>query len=125
MLFESSDEGKKDGLGLLKGQIKHLPKNSGELIPHIGWALLSQHKECPLFIDNLDKKWMYFVHSYAAIPSDEKDLAATARYGKTNVAAIVWKERLGACQFHPEKSGKAGQDLLIRWVKWLEESTKN
>ncbi len=121
LLFESSDEGKKDGLGLLKGQIKHLPKDTGELIPHIGWALLSQHKECPLFIDNLDQKWMYFVHSYAAIPSNPQDIASSVKFGDQKVTAVVWKKKIAACQFHPEKSGKSGEKLLSNWLDWLRK----
>ena len=64
LLFESSDEGKRDGLGFLKGEIKHLPRNKEELIPHIGWALLNQHKQCPLFNEDTETQWMTCVHSY-------------------------------------------------------------
>ncbi len=68
---------------------------------------------------------MYFVHSYYAVPSESSDLAAVAKYGSSNVTAIVWKGKLGACQFHPEKSAKAGQRMLKRWINWLNISEPN
>ncbi len=125
LLFEYSEEGNKKGLGLLKGKIKHLPETKDQHIPHIGWALLNQHKNCPLFIEKQNQKWMYFVHSYSAIPSDQDDIAATVDYGDKQITAIVWKDNLAACQFHPEKSGKSGELLLANWLSWLKEKTKN
>ncbi len=119
LLFESSDEGSKAGLGLLRGHVRKLPPDLGERIPHMGWSLLNQQKECPLLNANDENNWMYFVHSYAAIPTDKSNLAATTKFGQSDVTAIVWKGRLGACQFHPEKSAKAGRRMLKRWVKWL------
>ena len=97
-----------------------MPRNKKEFIPHICWALLNQHKHCPLFKKNPHQQWMYFVHSYYAVPTDHSDLAAIAAYGESNVTAIVWKSKLGACQFHPEKSSKAGQIMLKRWINWLD-----
>jgi len=125
LLFESSDEGSSEGLGVLKGSVQKLPKNQGERIPHMGWAPLNQRSPCPLLNDQeCSSKWMYFVHSYAAFPKDICDLAATTTFGKKDVTAIVWKERLGACQFHPEKSSKAGQKMLGNWLKWLESGAE-
>ena len=121
LLFESSDEGDKKGLGLLKGHVYKLPSNQGERIPHMGWSLLNQQHECPLIEAKEKNNWMYFVHSYSAVPSDQSDLAASTKFGQRDVTAIVWKRRLGACQFHPEKSSKAGERLLKKWVKWLQE----
>lgn len=124
LLFESSDEGLSKGLGLLKGRVERLPNNQGERIPHMGWALLNQTNSCPLLDPNDHSSWMYFVHSYAAVPIQKEDLAATATFGQSNVTAIVWKGTIGACQFHPEKSSRSGQQLLSRWLKWLEEGAK-
>ena len=119
LLFESSDEGARSGLALLNGHVRKLPPNQGELIPHMGWSLLNKKKNCPLLNSNDKKNWMYFVHSYSAIPKNECDLAATTKFGTTNVTAIVWKGRVGACQFHPEKSAKSGHKMLQRWINWL------
>lgn len=124
LLFESSDEGQRDGLGFLKGEIKHLPRNKKELIPHIGWALLNQHKDCPLFKKNPDKQWMYFVHSYAAVPSNPQEVASSVDFGDEKITAVIWSKRLSACQFHPEKSGESGAKLLANWLDWLKKETR-
>ena len=121
LLFESSDEGTSKGLSLLKGNVKHLPNDKTERIPHMGWSLLKEEENCPLLRKDQAKSWMYFVHSFHAIPSEKIDLAATVKYGKSMVTAIVWKDNFGACQFHPEKSGKAGERLLLNWIKWLDK----
>jgi len=63
--------------------------------------------------------WMYFVHSYAAVPTQRETLAATTRFGGRDITAMVWQGRLGACQFHPEKSSDAGSALLQNWLDWL------
>ena len=118
LIFESSDEGTSDGLGLLKGKVCSLPKNENERIPHMGWSLLKQVKDCPLFDKKDYPNWVYFVHSYSAIPTQE-DLASTVSFGNREITAIVWKDALGACQFHPEKSGVSGQRLLSSWLNWL------
>ena len=122
LLFESSDEGSKKGLGLLKGHVKVLPQNQKQRIPHMGWSELKQTKDCPLFKDSEAPYWMYFVHSYAAITSNQNDLAASVPFGDLNITAIVWSKRLGACQFHPEKSGKSGQKMLVNWLEWIKRN---
>ncbi|WP_414153607.1 imidazole glycerol phosphate synthase subunit HisH [Prochlorococcus sp. MIT 1341] len=119
LLFEGSDEGQSEGLGIFKGQVRLLPDDVGERIPHMGWSPLIKRKSCPLF-DEGSQDWMYFVHSYAAFPSIDRDIAATTCFGQRKVTAVVWKKRLGACQFHPEKSSLAGQGLLANWLNWLD-----
>ncbi len=119
LLFESSDEGISEGLGLMKGHVARLPENQNERIPHMGWQLLKPTNNCPLIDKQDTANWMYFVHSYSAIPQNKKELAATANFGSCDVTAIVWQGKFGACQFHPEKSGEAGERLLLRWLAWL------
>ena len=125
LLFESSEEGKSKGLGVIKGHVKKLPKTPNELIPHMGWSLLQGKRSCPLIDKKTNNNWMYFVHSFYAVPDNEKDLAATTIYGEQEVSSIIWKGRLGACQFHPEKSSQAGQRMLLRWLNWLKEGAEN
>ena len=120
LLFESSDEGQSAGLGLLKGQVRRLPDDQSERIPHMGWAPLVPCQPSPLLGQHTQESWVYFVHSYAAEPSDPNVLAAVAPFGKKSVTALVWKDRLGACQFHPEKSAVAGHQILDRWLNWLD-----
>ena len=62
---------------------------------------------------------MYFVHSYAAEPSDPACNTALVRFADTAVSAAVWQGAIGACQFHPEKSGPHGEAILRRWLAWL------
>lgn len=113
MLFEKSYEyGEHEGLGLLKGEVvpmeNRLPENLK--IPHIGWNALIFKKENPLFkyINNGD--CVYFVHSYYAEGCDDS-LLATAEYGKELTAAVA-KGNIYGCQFHPEKSGNVGLNIL-------------
>ena len=114
MLFEKSFEyGEFDGLGLIKGNIVPLEgKISLELkIPHIGWNSLEfKNEKSPLFkyINNGD--FVYFVHSYFATDCDE-NVIATSEYG-IDVTASVQKDNIFGCQFHPEKSGDVGLNIL-------------
>ncbi len=117
LLFDSSDEGSLNGLGLVKGQIKKIPKLTDQKIPHIGWCELLPTRDNRLLKSNESKKWVYFVHSYYAVPSDINLIAANVSYGSEKLTAIIEKENLLACQFHPEKSGKTGEILLQRWIK--------
>ena len=120
LLFESSEEGLKSGLGLIKGKIKKIPKIVGQRIPHIGWSELHPTKNNSLLRDDELNNWVYFVHSYYAVPEDSNLIAAEVKYGKENLTAIIENENLLACQFHPEKSGKTGERILRRWLKNIQ-----
>ena len=120
LLFESSDEGSIKGLGIVKGQIKKIPYLSGQRIPHVGWCeLLPTRKNSLLNVDELNN-WVYFVHSYHAVPSNLNLVAANVSYGSEKLTAIIEQDNLVACQFHPEKSGKTGEKLLRRWIKNIQ-----
>ena len=122
LLFEGSDEGNLKGLGVIKGQIRKLPEERNERIPHIGWSPIYKTNECPILGNHNDSNWMYFVHSYSACPLEQKNIVATTKFGNTDVSSIVWHKNTGACQFHPEKSGIAGQKLIFNWIKWLKQT---
>ena len=116
LLFESSDEGKVKGIGILKGKIKKIPNISNQRIPHMGWCKLLPTKTNTLLdLDELNN-WVYFVHSYHAIPDDLNIIAAQVNYGSEKLTAMIEHDNLLACQFHPEKSGKTGEELLRRWL---------
>ena len=113
MLFEKSYEyGEHCGLGLLKGSV--VPMQGvipSELkIPHIGYNPLIFKKESPLFKYIKDGDCVYFVHSYYATDCDDS-VIATAEYGKELTAAVMQGNIMG-CQFHPEKSGDVGLNIL-------------
>ena len=120
LLFESSDEGTINGLGIVKGQIKKIPQLSDQRIPHIGWSELLPTRKNSLLRDDEFNNWVYFVHSYHAVPSNNNLIAANVSYGSEKLTAIIEQENLLACQFHPEKSGKTGEKLLRRWIKSIQ-----
>ena len=120
LLFESSDEGLIPGLGIVEGQIKKIPQLSNQRIPHVGWCQLLPTRENSLLRDDEFKNWVYFVHSYHAVPTNTNLIAAKVSYGSEKLTAIIEKDNLLACQFHPEKSGKTGEILLRRWLKSIQ-----
>jgi glutamine amidotransferase len=120
LLFEASDEGQAEGLGLLAGRVRALPRVSGHPIPHMGWAPLLPATASPLLPEGLPPSWVYFVHSYAAEPRDSDCATALVDWAGTPVAAAVWQGTIAACQFHPEKSGAVGEAMLGRWLDWVK-----
>ena len=120
LLFESSDEGKVQGIGILKGKIQKIPKIVNQRIPHMGWCQLLPTKPNTLFELEELNNWVYFVHSYHAIPNDNNIIAAQVNYGSEKLTAMIENDNLLACQFHPEKSGKTGEKLLRRWLSNIQ-----
>ena len=113
LLFEKGYEyGEHEGLGLIKGNVVPLQGKiySSLQIPHMGWNALDFKAESPLFkyINNGD--FVYFVHSYYATACDENTLA-TSEYS-IPVTACVGRGNIYGCQFHPEKSGETGLNIL-------------
>lgn len=112
LLFETSEESKGvRGLSLLKGEIQKIPENKGLKIPHIGWNSLKIQKNARLFQGIDQEAYVYFVHSYYLKAAREEEVAATAEYG-VEIHASVQKDNIYACQFHPEKSGEIGLQIL-------------
>ena len=113
MLFQQSYEyGCHEGLGLLKGNIVPMKDSipADLKIPHIGWNALHFTKESNLFKYISNNDCVYFVHSYYATDCDDS-VIATAEYGK-ELTAAVQKDNIMGCQFHPEKSGQVGLNIL-------------
>ena len=119
LLFESSDEGLISGLSMVKGHIKKIPQIVDQRTPHVGWCKLYPTKKNTLVKQDESNNWVYFVHSYHAVPNDSNIIAAQVNYGSEKLTAIIEKDNLLACQFHPEKSGKTGEKLLRRWLKYI------
>ena len=116
LLFESSDEGIVQGIGILKGKIQKIPNVINQRIPHMGWCQLLPTKPNTLLGLEEFNNWVYFVHSYHAVPDDNNIVAAQVDYGSKKLTAMIENDNLLACQFHPEKSGKTGEKLLRRWL---------
>ena len=113
LLFEKGYEyGVHDGLGLLKGEVISMEGvvPADYKIPHIGWNGLIFKQENPLFRYIKDGDFVYFVHSYYVKNCDDS-LLATTEYGPELTAAVA-KGNIYGCQFHPEKSGEVGLNIL-------------
>ncbi len=112
LLFESSEESPGvSGLGLLKGRILRLPEADSLKIPNIAWNSMDLCNDGRLFRGIPDHSFVYFVHSYYLHAEEESIVRATIDYG-TTVHASVEKDNIFACQFHPEKSGETGLQIL-------------
>jgi imidazole glycerol-phosphate synthase subunit HisH len=116
LLFEHSDEGPGGaGLGLLPGEVIRLAPGTGLKVPHMGWNTLSSVAESSTLLAGISPgSYMYFVHSYAAVPIPGV-VAATTDYGGT-FAAAVESANIAGTQFHPEKSGAMGLRVYANFV---------
>lgn len=117
LFFEGSEESEHDveGLNLLPGRLYRFPETEGYKIPQIGWNALSIRSNSRLFAGIEDGSFVYFVHSYYLQASDKNDVAATAEY-MIPFDAAVEHDNIFATQFHPEKSGEVGLQILKNFV---------
>lgn len=112
LLFKRSDESRGvNGLGILDGEILRIPDTEGLKIPNIAWNSIDLQNDGRLFQGIPDKSFVYFVHSYYLKAVDESIVRASIEYG-THIHASVEKDNVFACQFHPEKSGDVGLQIL-------------
>lgn len=119
ILFDGSEEspGAK-GLGLIHGMVKKI-NAPGLKVPHMGWNSIKvreQREPIDLFKGLSDKPYVYFVHSYHAVPDDKSVITATTEYGETLTAAVALGN-IQATQFHPEKSGDVGLAILKNFIE--------
>lgn len=112
LLFESSEESPGvEGLGILQGKILRIPDKEGLKIPHIGWNSLELTNDGRLFCGLGNEPYVYFVHSYYLHADDPSIVTASTDYS-VHIHASVEKDNVFACQFHPEKSGETGIQIL-------------
>jgi glutamine amidotransferase len=117
LLFDrSSEDGEHAGLGLLKGRVVRFTPGPGLKVPHMGWNTLRIRKPAPLLAGLPVEPSVYFVHSYHALAENPDDVAALADYPDP-FAAVVWRDNLTACQFHPEKSQAIGLAMYANFVR--------
>lgn len=110
LLFDNGEEGREcKGLGLVKGYVERIQTDFK--LPHIGWNSLSFYNDSPLFRGLGDGAYVYFVHSYCGHAQHGEDVIACTQYGSSVVAAVSHNGVYG-CQFHPEKSGEVGLQIL-------------
>lgn len=111
LMFEGSEESPNvDGLGIFKGKCVKIP-DCGLKIPHMGWNNIELAKESRI----LSEDYVYFVHSYYLTTPDSETISAYTDYGK-RLAVAVERDNVFAVQFHPEKSGGAGMEILKKFM---------
>ncbi len=117
LLFEvGHEDGRHAGLGVLAGEVVRFPARPGLKVPHMGWNELIVRRPAPLLAGLSTGTHMYFVHSYYVVPRDPSVIAAEAAYPEP-FAAMVWRDNLFACQFHPEKSQADGLRMLRNFAE--------
>ena len=123
LLDESEEFGLTKGLGVIPGKVVPIPNKSvdGEIqkIPHIGWSSLVNFGEDwqnTILQEVREGEAVYFVHSFMASPEKSEDLLADALYGGHKISAVIAKGNTTGCQFHPEKSGEIGLNILRNFI---------
>lgn len=128
LLSVSQELGVWDGLGLIPGRVrafqKPTPSGPSFKIPQIGWNRIerpnggSKDPWAETLLHGLDEKpFLYFVHSFIAIPEDPRHLLAYTEYGQDRFASVVKRDNISGCQFHPERSGATGLGILQNFLK--------
>lgn len=114
LLFERSEEGDVETLGLIPGQVRRLPRPEGGVWPHMGWSRLGIRRDTPLTEGIEDGDFAYFVHGFAADPGEFT--VASARHG-VEFTAIAARGHAHGCQFHPERSARTGSRILKNFIE--------
>jgi glutamine amidotransferase len=116
LLFESSEESPNvDGLGIFKGNIVKIPRDNGIKVPHMGWNSIELKQTNGIFENVKQDSYVYFVHSYYLKNAEPDVVAATTHYG-VDIQCAVQHGKVCATQFHPEKSGDVGLQLLRNFM---------
>lgn len=112
VLFQKGFEGEEcEGLGLLQGEVR-LMEDPDVKIPHIGWNNLEKNRDDDLLNGLNDKPFVYYVHSYRATGYRDEDLVGFSTYGSLKIPGLVRRKNVIGAQFHPEKSGEIGLQIL-------------
>lgn len=115
LLYERSEEGDVECLGLLPGTVRKLSASTGIRVPHMGWNTLQRRRGGSLVEGIADGDHAYFVHSYAAAVDD--DCLCSSEHGQ-RFAAVVQRGNVAGAQFHPERSGAVGARLLKNFIEY-------
>ena len=119
VLFDSSEESPDAaGLSVFSGKVRRFPARIGLKIPQIGWNSIDYERGCPIFKGLPENPYVYFVHSYYLEASDESVVSAVAEYGVRYHAAVA-RGNVFATQFHPEKSGEVGLQILRNFAELI------
>lgn len=117
LLADHHEEGEVAGLGLFPGAVRRIPH--GPKIPHMGWNQVRPlQADLPIFAHISPDAYFYFAHSYYVEPRDQQGVAAVTEYGSP-YCSVIATDQVWGTQFHPEKSGAVGLQLLKNFVKWV------
>ena len=121
LLFSKGEEFKiTSGLDLVKGAVKILPTKKNLSVPHVGWSqLIDPNKNNNKFFDKND--YFYFVHSYYVQPENKKIILSQTEYENFKFCSSIYHENIFGFQFHPEKSGRSGLNLLNKTLRYAEK----
>ncbi len=123
-LFDGSEEGEGvEGLHFVPGFVRRLPDNNGLKIPHMGWNDIRGEKDSPLLENLPDEPYVYFVHSYACFAENTADVLTSTEYG-VRFCSAVQRGNVFGTQFHPEKSGTVGEQILKNFVALVEKEAR-
>ena len=116
LLFETSEESPGvRGLGIFPGRIVRFPRHPERKVPHMGWNTLQVVRRPPVLANVDEGAWVYFVHSYHAVPDDPAIVATTTPYGLEFVSSVA-RDNVFAAVFHPEKSQKVGLAMYANFA---------
>jgi imidazole glycerol-phosphate synthase subunit HisH len=117
LLFDVSyEDGEHEGLGIVPGEVRRFEVPPEYKVPHMGWNEVSFRRRAPIFAGIEDGSHFYFVHSYYVAPKDRGGVDGEASYPKP-FCATIWRDKLFATQFHPEKSQAAGLRVLKNFAE--------
>ncbi len=118
LLAEHHAEGEVNGLSLFPGSVRRIPH--GPKIPHMGWNQVKPlHTDLPIFVGIPENTYFYFAHSYYVEPQNQQGVAGVTEYGSP-YCSVIATEQVWGTQFHPEKSGTPGLQLLRNFVRWVK-----
>ncbi|MCL2032044.1 MAG: imidazole glycerol phosphate synthase subunit HisH [Methanomassiliicoccaceae archaeon] len=115
ILFDGSEEGGTEGLGLISGRVKRL--TAGQ-VPHMGWNSVDAEDE---IFGGVDSRYFYFAHSYFGSPEDRSLVIGTTEHGGAEIPVLFRKKNVYGCQFHPEKSGLSGGRFIRNFIEFAKE----
>ena len=117
LLFDVGYEnGRHEGLGVLRGEVVRFQLPKGYTVPHMGWNQLAIRRPAPILRGLDEGTYAYFVHSYYVVPTDRNVIATETDYGGP-FCSMIWRDNVFATQFHPEKSQSDGLKILRNFAE--------
>jgi len=129
LLFSESEEfGQTKGLALIPGRVVRFDAKKDVKVPHVGWSPINNPRSGPGKWGNSplrgvqEDEYMYFIHSFYAVPENDKDVLSVTPYGGGDFCSSVLRENIFAAQFHPEKSAEEGVRIYSEWLRMVRDA---